>query len=116
MKLLIAIVATITFAGNSFYGNTRSCLKNVYAPPLGKWGQEVLLSSCFGENVGCKFSVYEKTGDVPVRYQTKADQEDWKEYREGTFIKGQTIYVRATSTSITGVGTAIKADCNCKCD
>ena len=91
------------------------CFKNVYAPPLGKWGQEVQLVSCFGENVKCKFSVVKKTGDVLVRYQTKSGKEDWKEYKEGTFIKGQVISVRAVSTSITGVGTIIKVESSCDC-
>lgn len=119
MKAIIFIAAVFVY----FQPHTESksssfvaqCLKNVYAPPVGKWGQEVLLSSCFGEDVGCKFSVHEKTREIPVRYQTKADQGEWKEYREGTFIKGQVIYVRAMSASVTGFGTTIKADCSCDC-
>jgi hypothetical protein len=49
-----------------------SYLKNVYAPPPGKLGQEVLFSSFFGENEGCKLSVYEKTRGLPVRYQNQS--------------------------------------------
>lgn len=79
-------------------------------------GQEVQLISCFGEDIKCKFSVFEKTGDVPVRFQTKTIGEERKEYREGTFIKGQVVCVCAASTSITGVGITIKVESSCNCE
>jgi hypothetical protein len=78
----------------------------LYAGPFSKWGTEKIVYSMFGENAGCKISVFENNTNgnirIQIRYSTNNSTLDWIEYLEDTYISAQVIYCRVASTSTGG--------------
>ncbi|WP_378181091.1 hypothetical protein [Aquimarina sp. SS2-1] len=86
-------------------------LINMTAGPFGVWGAEKEIYNVFGENVGCKVSIFENNTNgnirIQVRHNTDVSSKDWYDYIENEYIKAQVIHCRLSSNS-TGGSVVIK--------
>ena len=103
---LVSLITLMFFNAVDKEGNIESTSKlyDLYAGPFGKFGAEKKVYSVFGENVGCKISIVENNagGVISLKVHSSEDNK-WKEYIEGTYIKGQVIKVKASCVSTRGM-------------
>lgn len=112
MKTIISVCILLLVTSSL---SADSCIRQLYAGPLGKWGSPLTLMNCFGEKVGCKFSAKETPIEGPIRFEVSLNNGDWQEYSEGELVYGQDVKARASS-STTGGYVTILAECSCKCN
>lgn len=114
-KSKFQIIAALLLLAVTTSMSTDSCVRQLYAGPLGKWGTPLTLMNCFGEKLGCKFSAKETPIEGPIRFQVSLNNGAWQEYSEDDFVHGQDIKARASS-STTGGYVKILAQCSCPCN
>ena len=98
MKTLIILIVSMLSLNNHSSINEENIVRkliNIRVPNFAQYSSAVEVYSVFGENAGCKISLFENntSGKVIIQYKVNNNKK-WNTLVNGQYVKGQSIKCR----------------------